>query len=65
MELQEKMLKRMMKNAIKEALHGERKLMYDVMAEVVEDIALARAIDEGKSTKNVGREDIFKILRTK
>ena len=65
MELQEKKLKKMMKVAFKEALHEERKLVYDVMAEVMEDIALSRAIDEGKRTKIVDQEEIFKILGSK
>ncbi len=65
MELQEKKLKKMMKAAFKEALHEERKLVYDVMAEVMEDIALSRAIDEGKRTKIIGQEEIFEILGSK
>ena len=33
------------------------------IAEILEDIAIARAIDEGKNSGTAKREDIFKILK--
>ena len=44
-------------------LVGERKqAFYRLVAEIVEDLLLANAIQEGEGTEEVGREDIFQIL---
>jgi hypothetical protein len=63
MEIQEKKLKQLLKSALREAIHEEKTLFYDLLSEVIEDIGLARAIDEGKKTKKVRKEEIYKILR--
>lgn len=41
-----------------------RKLLHDVFAEVLEDIALAEAIREGQRTERVAREEIFRSKPT-
>ncbi|MBI4546428.1 MAG: hypothetical protein HY707_00500 [Ignavibacteriae bacterium] len=65
MEIQEKKLKRLLKSAMREAIHEERTLFYDLISEIIEDIGLAKAIDEGKKTKKVPKEEIYKILRAR
>jgi hypothetical protein len=36
--------------------------LYDALAEVLEDIALARAIQEGELSEDVSRDELFKVL---
>jgi len=40
----------------------ERETLTDVIYEVIEDIALAKAIEEGLDDENVSREEIFSLL---
>jgi hypothetical protein len=51
-----------MKQAMLELLKERRDLIYDVFAEVIEDLALTNAIKEGESTESVKREEVFKTL---
>lgn len=51
-----------MKEAIFEALNDQKELIYDIMSEVMEDVALARAIKDGESTETVPKERILDIL---
>ena len=55
-------LKELIKAAIVEILQEQKEVFTDLIAEVMEDIALAKAIEEGESTEPVSRETIFKIL---
>jgi len=50
--LDEGRVKELFKQAVLEVLEKRRDLIYDVLAEVMEDFALARAIQEGKYTKS-------------
>ena len=54
--------KQLLKEAVFEALREHRDLFYDVVAEVMEDTALAKAIQEGEATDSVSREEVFKVL---
>jgi hypothetical protein len=63
--LDEQHLKQIMKEALVETLHEQRELLLDVFAEVFEDFALGEAIREGKKTKEVPREEIFRVLQGK
>jgi hypothetical protein len=60
--LDEKQTKELFKQAIKEMLEQRNDALYDALAEVMEDIALARAIQEGELSENVSREEIFNVL---
>jgi len=60
--LDEGRIKELMKQAMLEVLKERRDLIYDVFAEVIEDLALANAIKEGESTESVTREQVFKTL---
>ncbi len=55
-------IKELLKEAVLEVLQERRDLIYDVMAEVMEDFALAKAIQEGESTESVSREEVFQTI---
>jgi len=60
--LDEARVKELLKQAVLEVLEERRDLIYDVLAEVMEDFALARAIQEGESTESVTREEVLQTL---
>lgn len=55
-------LKQLLKSAIVELLQERKEIVYDLLTEFIEDIALEKAIQEGENTEPVSREAIFKIL---
>lgn len=55
-------LKRHIKEAITETLHDNRDAVRDLMAEVLEDVALRHAISEGENSKPVTREAVMRAL---
>lgn len=50
------------KEIILEIFRENREEFSEVFAELIEDIALSKAIEEGESTEYVDRESIFKLL---
>lgn len=58
-------LKQALKEALAETLEERRELLHDVVLEVLEDIALVRAIEEGRKSKPVSRAQVLKTLRGK
>lgn len=62
LSLSETQLKDLMKMAILEIFQERRDLFQDLIAEALEDIALIKAIDEGKDSESVSRDTIFGIL---
>jgi hypothetical protein len=60
--LDETKLKELMKTAILELLQEHKEVFYDLLAEVIEDIALENAIKEGENTEPFSRDAIFKLL---
>ena len=60
--LDEGRIKELLKEAVLEVLEERRDLIYDVLAEAMEDFALAKAIQEGESTESVTREQVFQTL---
>ena len=62
MSISETELKDMVKAAMTEALVEQRALLRDIIEEVIEDIALSRAIDEGMKTPIVSRQEVFAAL---
>jgi len=60
--LDEGRIKELMKQAMLELLKERRDLIYDVFAEVIEDLALGNAIKEGESAESVTREEVFHTL---
>jgi hypothetical protein len=51
-----------LKAALVEVLEERADLLRDVLAEVVEDVAFARAIQEGEATGAATREEVFRVL---
>jgi hypothetical protein len=60
--IDEDQLKEVLKKAIVEVLEERRDLFSDLIAEVIEDLALVRAIREGEATESVSRAEIFQVL---
>jgi hypothetical protein len=58
----EERLKELLKSALAEALEDNRDLVRNIVEEAIEDIALARAIEQGLGSEPVSREDVFAIL---
>ncbi|MGB8507068.1 MAG: hypothetical protein WCD76_01565 [Pyrinomonadaceae bacterium] len=58
----EEKLKDLLKMALVEALEENRDLVLDIVGEAMEDIALARAIEEGLDSEPVSRDEVFTIL---
>lgn len=50
------------KQAITEMLHERNEALYAALAEVLEDIALLRAIEEGEETPEISRKDIYRYF---
>ena len=62
--LDERKIKDLFKQAVLELFQERRDLLYDLFAEVIEDLALANAIKEGESTETVSRAEVFRILES-
>jgi len=60
--IDEAKLKQMLKSAVAEVLEERREFVKEIVEEAMEDIALARAIDEGAQTELVNRDAVFEIL---
>jgi hypothetical protein len=65
MTLNPEQLKELLKSAIVELLRDNRKEFSELLAEVIEDMAMERAIEEGKDTEFVSRDTIFQLLEPK
>ncbi|MUG93810.1 hypothetical protein F7734_15865 [Scytonema sp. UIC 10036] len=63
--LDENQLKNIFKTAILELMQEQKDVFSDLFAEIIEDMALEKAIKEGEETETVSREAIFKILDKK
>ncbi|HYN77108.1 MAG TPA: hypothetical protein VES73_04870 [Lamprocystis sp. (in: g-proteobacteria)] len=63
--LDTELIKKTFKDALVEVLHEERDALREVLAEVVEDSALADAIREGQGSEHVDRDAVFRILEGK
>jgi ribosomal protein L12E/L44/L45/RPP1/RPP2 len=60
--LSETQLKDVLKAALIEVLEERSDLLRDVLAEVLEDVALSRAIQEGETSGVVSRDEVFRAL---
>ena len=60
--VQEEQIKNLVKEAILELVGEQREVLYDALAEVIEDLALAQAIQEGKPTETASRAEVLKVL---
>jgi predicted transcriptional regulator len=55
-------LKEVVKAALVEVLLEQREVFTEVLMEVLEEVGLAKAIEEGRDSEVVSRDAIFKIL---
>ena len=62
--IDEAKLKDLLKSAVAEVLEERREFVKEIIEEAMEDVALARAIDEGVSSDTVSRQEVFTILET-
>jgi hypothetical protein len=62
--IDETKLKDLPKSAVAEVLDERREFVKEIIEEAMEDVALARAIDEGVNTDTVSRQEVFTILDT-
>lgn len=62
--LSEAQLKAAFKSALIEVLEERSDLLRDVLVEVMEDVALVRAIQEGEASEPVSRDEVFRALET-
>lgn len=62
--MDEAKLKDLLKSAVAEVLEERREFVKEIIEEAMEDVALARAIDEGVGTDTVSRQEVFTILET-
>jgi hypothetical protein len=60
--IDEAKLKQALKAAIVEILEERKDLVREVLEEALEDIALARAIEEGDQSELATREEVFDAL---
>jgi hypothetical protein len=58
----EAQLKEAIKAALIEVLQERQDLLYDAIERAIEDIAFARAIEEGDRTELIERDEVFAIL---
>ena len=58
----ESKIKQCFKEALFEVLEERKDVLYELIAEVMEDIALIRAIQEGENTKPVSKQEVLKLL---
>ena len=58
-------IKQLFKIALLEVIQEQKEVFSDLLAEIIEDIAVYKAIKEGEDTEPVSREAIFKILGNK
>ena len=56
-------LKEILKEALIEVLEERRDLIQGLVEEALEDVALARAIEEGEGTDTVSRDEVFKLMK--
>jgi hypothetical protein len=62
MSVSETQLKDLVKAAMAETLVEQRALLREIVEEVIEDMALSRAIEEGMKSPVVTRDEVFAAL---
>jgi hypothetical protein len=55
-------LKTLLKQALVELLEEKNQVLYDALAEAVEEVGLVNAIQEGQASGIVDKERVFKAL---
>ena len=55
-------IKQLFKEALVEVLEERKDILYELLTEVMEDIALVHAIQEGEDTEPVSKQEVLKLL---
>ncbi|MEA2082740.1 MAG: hypothetical protein U9O82_00545 [Thermodesulfobacteriota bacterium] len=63
--IDDRKIKDLFKQAIIEAIEEKKEVVHDLLVEVMEDIAMVRAIQDGENSGPISRDDIFQILEGK
>jgi len=61
----EEQLKALFKAAFIEVIEEKKDFFRELVEEVIEEIALVRAIEEGRQTETISREEVFKLFEVK
>jgi hypothetical protein len=61
-ECNKETVREMVKEVLLEFLEQRQGVLYDILVEIVEDLALSRAIAEGEDTDLVDRKEIMNII---
>jgi hypothetical protein len=57
--------KKQLNTAFRQAIEEKKELFNEIIADVMEDIALGKAIEEGLKTPKVSEDEVFKTLRAR
>ncbi|MFQ5717197.1 MAG: hypothetical protein ACE5GQ_08865 [Nitrospinales bacterium] len=60
--MEEGKVKEIFKQALLEVLQERKDIFYDIFSEIMEDLALAKAIKEDETAESVSKEEIFQTL---
>ena len=60
--INETQIKALFKEALVEVIEENQDKLSSILVEALEDIALSRTIEEGKKSKTVSRDEVFKVL---
>ncbi|MBD1401900.1 hypothetical protein [Pelovirga terrestris] len=60
--LDQELMKSVLKESVKESLFENRAFFEDIFAEILHDVALTEAIEQGRQTPVVDYEDVRTIL---
>ena len=58
-------MKQALKEAFAETLHEQRDLLHEFFAELLEDFALAEAVQEGRQTELIERTEVFDVWESR
>ncbi|MDH5525393.1 MAG: hypothetical protein OEY01_15570 [Desulfobulbaceae bacterium] len=58
-------LKDLFKQAIIEAMEEKKEVVHDLLVEVMEDVSMIHAIEQGEDSGQASRDEIFQVLEGK
>jgi len=62
--ISEEKLKSLLKTAIVEVIEERKEWLHDLIEEALEDIALGNAIEQGRNTEDVSKEEVLISLNS-
>ena len=55
-------IKQWLKEALVEVVEERKDVLHELLTEVMEDVAMVRAIQEGETTRPVSKQEVLKLL---